>query len=126
MQDQKLDSLKDLSVRVDALRRAMDAVMAGSTPDHGKWVGFKNYARAYSNLARRYVQVSGDNTIALYDAEKLKGSMDTVWPVQKELFETIYTSTLILSGILSQFDSGVSASVSEIQDLFVANLRKVI
>jgi len=60
---------------------------------------------------------------AVYD---LENSMDTVWPVQKEIFETIYTATLILSGVLAQFDSGASASVSAIQDLLVANLRKVI
>jgi hypothetical protein len=121
-----LKNLKNLSIRVDALRRAMDAVMNGTTPDHAKWGAFKNYARAYSALARLYVSVSGDRAINVYEAEKLGGSTNTLWPVQKEIFDTVYADTLILSALLSRFDSGVSASISEIQDLLVANLRKVI
>jgi hypothetical protein len=123
MHTANIDALKDLSVRIDALRRAMDSVMNGTTPDHGKWVGFKGYARSYSALARKYVEVSGDTSIAVYDAETLRSSMNTVWPVQKEIFESIYTATLILSGVLARFDSGASASVSSIQVLLVANLR---
>jgi hypothetical protein len=51
-----------MTVRVDALRRAMDAVLGGTTPDRGKWGAFKNYARAYSAFApgTRAERVRGD------------------------------------------------------------------
>lgn len=101
--------------------------MNSSAPDHAKWVSFRDYLRTYNAFAERYVRLSGDKSVTLYqNLDKLSGSMDTVWPLQKQYFEKAYMATLILSGLLSQFDSGVSASVSEIQDLLGANLRKVI
>jgi REase_DpnII-MboI len=118
--------LNKLSVRVDGLRRAMDAVISGSTPDHGKWGAYKSFARTYNTFAQEYRNVSGDLTVHTYATEKLKGSTDTVWPVQKEIFDTIYADVLILSNLLSAYDVGISASISAIQDLLVANLRKVI
>lgn len=124
--DKKLSSLKNLAVRVDALRRAMETIINGTTPDHGKWGAFGSYARAYNQFAKQYTEASGDNSINLYNLDKLRGSGNTVWPVQKEIFDNIYADTLILSGILSQYDVGNSASISEVQDLLVANLRKVI
>jgi hypothetical protein len=126
MTDEQNSTLKKLAIRVDALRRAMDAVMGGSTPDHAKWGAFKNYARAYNVLAGEYSKLTGERNINLYNLDKIKGSMDTVWPVQKEIFDTVYADTLALSGLLVEYDVGISASISEIQDLLVANLRKVI
>jgi hypothetical protein len=120
------DILRKLAVRVDALRRAMDTVMAGSTPDRGKWVAFKNFARAYNTFATQYREVTGDSSIPIYNLEKIKGSTDTVWPVQKEIFDIVYANTLALSGLLSGYDVGISGSISEIQDLLTARLRKII
>lgn len=124
--DEQNSILKKLAVRVDALRRAMDAVMGGTTPDHGKWGAFKNYALAYNTLATEYKRATGERNVPTYNLEKMKGSGGTVWPVQKQIFDTIYANTLMLSGLLSAYDVGISASISEIQDLLVANLRKVI
>jgi hypothetical protein len=36
MDDKTLAALENLSVRVDTLRRGIDATMSGSTPDHAK------------------------------------------------------------------------------------------
>jgi REase_DpnII-MboI len=126
MGDDSGQILKKLSVRVDGLRRAMEAVMSGTTPDHAKWGAFKSFARAYDAFAQEYRTVSGDRNVHIYDTGKMKGSTDTVWPVQKEIFDTIYADVLILSNLLSAYDVGISASISEIQDLLVSNLRKVI
>jgi hypothetical protein len=126
MASDKDAALKRLSVRVDALRRAMDAIMSGSTPDHAKWGAFRNYASVYNRFAEEYVNITGNTGVLKYDISKMKGATGTVWPVQKAIFDTVYAETLILSSALSEYDSGVSASISEIQDLLAANLRKVI
>jgi hypothetical protein len=126
MSEDRASILKRLSVRVDALRRAMDTVITGSTPDIGKWSAFGSYARTYTAFAREYIRVSGDSGINIYDVDKLKTSGSTTWPVQKEIFDLTYADVLILSGLLATYDTGVSASISEVQDLLVANLRKVI
>jgi REase_DpnII-MboI len=126
MTEDQLSFLKKLAVRVDGLRRAMDAVMGGTTPDHAKWSAFKHYARAYNTFASEYIQVTGEKDVNIYNLDKVKGSLDTLWPVQKEIFDTVYADTLILSGLLCAYDVGISASISEIQDLLVANVRKII
>jgi len=86
----------------------MDAVMGGSAPNQARWGAFKNYARAYNTFAGEYVKLTGERNINLYDVAKMKGSMDTVWPVQKEIFDTIYADTLALSGLLVEYDVGIS------------------
>jgi hypothetical protein len=126
MTEDKSLILKNLSIRVDALRRAMEANAGGSTPDHGKWGAFKDYARAYNILALEYIRVTNDKGINVYDIDKMKSWANTVWPQQKRVFDAVYADTLILSSVLSAYDVGISASISEIQDLLVANLRKVI
>ncbi|MCJ2059815.1 hypothetical protein MKL09_25205 [Methylobacterium sp. J-048] len=118
--------LRGLSARVGALRRAMEAVMAGTTPDHAKWVAFKSYAKSYNEMAALYITTTKDPTPTMYNLEKIKSSMDTLWPVQKEIFDMIYVDVLTMDALLIQFDTGKTASLSELQDLLSANLRKVI
>jgi hypothetical protein len=95
-------SLKSLSARVDGLREAMEVVMRGTTPDHGKWSAAPSYARSYSELARQHVADSGDKTIRVYDTNKLRSSGDMTWPEQKSLFDTVYADILMLNKDLSQ------------------------
>lgn len=126
MTEEQVSLLTKLAIMVDALRRAMDAIMGGTTPDHSKWRASMNYARAYNKLAAQYKMVTGDRSVTTYNIDKMKMARKTVWPVQKEIFDTVYADTLMLSGLLSAFDIGISASISEIQDLLVAHLRSVI
>jgi hypothetical protein len=84
-----------------------------------------SFARAYNALAKQYVAETGDS-VNTYDLSKIGVSRDTTWPRQKEIFDMTYADTLILSGILSGYNVGESASVSAIQDMIVANLRKVV
>ena len=95
--DDKTASLKSLSVRVDALRRAMDVVIGGTTPDYAKRGAYKSYARTYNDFASRYISLSGER-VNLYNIEAIKSPGDTIWPTQKEIFDMIYADTLILSG----------------------------
>ncbi|MFT8247175.1 hypothetical protein [Roseomonas sp. BN140053] len=118
--------LKDLSIRVDGLRRAMDAVIGGTTPDHGKWGAFKSYARAYNGFVQKYAEITRDSSLSSYNLDNIRGSGDTVWPVQKEIFDMVYADVLILGSLLSAYAFEDDISKSEIQDLITANLRKVI
>lgn len=126
LMSENASDLKDLSVRVDALRRAMDTIIAGSTPDHAKWVSYKSFGGAYNSLASKYIELSGDESIATYKVDELPNWASAVWPQHKTFFETIYAATLILSAALYKFDVGPSKIISGIEDLLVANLRKVI
>jgi uncharacterized protein (TIGR02391 family) len=80
----------------------MDAVRNGTTPEHAKWVSYKDFARTYSELAKAYSLVTEDRSVNIYDAEKLKGPFDTVWPEQKKIFDLIYTDVIVLDELLKQ------------------------
>jgi len=125
MDPANLSALKTLSIRADALRRAMDSTMTGSTPDHGKWVGFKSYARAYNEIAQQYQKLSGQ-PVSVFQLDSIKNWGDMVWPEQKAMFDAVYVQVLMISSLLANYDVGISASISEIQDMLFANLRKVI
>jgi len=95
-------SLKALAARVAGLRQAMEAVMQGSTPDHAKWSGVNSFVRTYSDLARQYILLTGDNSINVYDASKLKSWAESLWPQQKANFDIIYADIVILHNMMNQ------------------------
>ena len=74
-------SIKLLAAKVAGLREAMEAVLHTTTPDHGKWTGANAFVSKYSQLARHYIALTGDNSINVYDVSKLTRA---VWPQQKE------------------------------------------
>ncbi len=81
-------SLKKLSLSVDALKRAMDAITSGTTPDHGKWGAFKSYARTYNKFAVDYIGLSGiRNSVNTYETENMRDSVNLTWPLQKQIFD---------------------------------------
>ncbi|WP_317235802.1 TIR domain-containing protein [Niabella hibiscisoli] len=94
-------SLAKLSIQVSALRQAMEVVINGTTPDHAKWTGVNNFTRKYSQLALLYEKLTGDNSLPIYDTEKLPNPYDQLWPQLKSLFDLIFTDTLTLQGLLS-------------------------
>lgn len=126
MNNESIIALKNLAIRVDALRRAMESVINGTTPDHAKWGAYKSYTRTYCAFANQYMQITDDKFVNIYKTENMRSSSDTLWPIQKEIFDMVYADVLILSGLLSKYEKGESASISEVQDLLSANLRKVI
>jgi uncharacterized protein (TIGR02391 family) len=93
--------LHDILIDIEALKNSMEMTMRGNTADHAKWVSFKRKSQIYCALAVRYNEVTGDK-VSVYDISKLSGHMDTVWPVQKENFETIYNDVLVLHGRLTR------------------------
>jgi hypothetical protein len=98
-------SLKALAARLDGLRQAMETVMQGTTPDHAKWSGVNTFIRIYCDFAQQYIVLTGDQSVNVYDASKVKSWAETVWPMQKAWFDTIYADTLILLGAVTQAEA---------------------
>src|SRR5690606_24310992 len=93
--------LHDLLVDIEALKLTMETVMNGRTEDHAKWVSYKKFTQAYSDISRKYCMATND-LLPIYKSENLKDHMSTVWPIQKEIFETIYSDVLVLYGRLKK------------------------
>lgn len=95
-------SASAIAARLKGLRDAMDTVIAGSTPDHGKWVGINSFIRNYNSLALAYANLTGDNAIDVYKEDGLKSPYSMTWLQQKELFDSIYLNTLVLINLVDQ------------------------
>lgn len=112
--------LRVLTVRLAALRQAMEAVMQGNTPDSAKWVAADSFMKRYCELARRYVELSGDTSIKIYDVTKIKSWADTLWPQQKQMFDIVYADVLTLSSILEVSEQ---TPIGPIYNLFVSGIK---
>jgi uncharacterized protein (TIGR02391 family) len=94
--------IHDLLADAEALRASMERVMSGTTEDFAKWMSFKTCARSYNNIAQAYTQLTKDDSISVFNLDKMPGSTDSVWPVQKEIFEMTYQFLLSLLGRLKR------------------------
>ena len=117
--------LAKISRQAEALKRAMDNVMVGTTPDHAKWGAVNSFIGIYNRYARMFNTNTGQSAV-IFDEGRLKPSGDTVWAIQKQHFDQLYAELLILMSNLSEFDTGLSFSISGLTDLLSTNLRKVI
>lgn len=100
MSDNKEVQFQVLKLDVEALKGSMERVMAGTTEDHAKWVSFKQCATDHYALVHRYAALTGE-TLPCYDPSKLKGWADTVWPMQKQIFDGVYAELMRLHGRLA-------------------------
>jgi len=103
----------------------MEQVVVGTTPDHAKWSATNSFVRAYNRFARQY-NILSKETVMIFSEENLRGWSDTLWPIQKGIFDQTYSELLILLSQLSEYEVGMSASISELVDMLSSNLRKVI
>ena len=73
--------------------------MISSTNEAGRFSPFKAYAEEHRYLASEVCKALNlsNERIPYYDTRKMKGWADTVWPLQKEVIDSlvVYTDTLI-------------------------------
>jgi hypothetical protein len=112
-------TLKTIAARVGALRQAMEAVRQGTTPDHAKWSATRHFVSMYSELAQQYNLIATDDSVRVYDVSKIKDWADTVWPMQKGLFDTTYADTLTLESLVAGAES---SKLGPIYNLLVSGL----
>lgn len=92
------DAIERLSLRVSALRQAMDAVRQDSTPDHAKWGCAPSFASVHADLAAEFCRVTGRSDIKCYNKLSLPSWANMIWPEQKVMFDVLYGEVLVLHG----------------------------
>jgi hypothetical protein len=125
MDNKTVSQLGKLFRQTEALRRAMELVASGTTPDHAKWSATNSFVRAYNRFAQKYHELSHESVMT-FNEDSLRSWAESLWPIQKGLFDQVYSELLILTSQLSDYENGASASISELSDLLSSNLRKVI
>lgn len=104
MDDEHISALKDIRAEIHALCETMEAIRDSGTPDHARWVSYKAFASKYNEIANAYTSITS-KSLPVFDVGKIKGHTSTIWPIQKEYFETIYLECSSLRGKVNNIAS---------------------
>ncbi len=117
----------DIYRSASVLRDAMLLVHNGTTPDHAKYSAYITFAEKYNIIATAAVEnVKGLNFLSILDLEKLGSYMNTLWPFQKNVFDSVYANLSILISNLEGRLEIRKTDIENIKNFLKANLRKAI
>ena len=112
--------------QVKTLKRMIDSSLADSSvQNHSRYVSFKAYARQYNLLAEEAEKILGlpEKSFSYYQINKMTGSMDTVWPVQKEIMESVCLQTGMLLTYLEDATDFAEDEFDNIENFIKCSLR---
>ncbi len=124
------EQLKQLLGNATALLQAMRYSATTATGDManvGNFSSYKMFLRKYDALAREAAPLLPPTTMLDFiKLENIRGSGDTVWPVQKELFELAYSNTALLKSLLEGAIGYAADETQNLRDFIQANLRRAV
>ena len=127
MEEEKKAKLHSILNSANALKEVMQQLYNDDTYFAGKYVSFKELASKYNILMQELKKDQiGVNMLSFFRTDKMKSSGSTVWPVQKEIIDAVYTN---LSLLISIVENSINIKKDERENLknFVkVNLRKAI
>jgi len=122
--------LKQLLSNATALLQAMrysSTTATGDMANVGNFTSYKMFLRKYNTLAREAAPMLQSTTMLdVFDIDNIPTSGNTVWPVQKELFETAYSNTALLKSLLENAIGYAADETQHLEDFIQANLRRAI
>lgn len=130
MNSDRKDQLKQLLSNANALLEAMrysTTTASGEYANLGRWSSYKTFLRKYNELAKQATALLPNTAMLdLISLEKIRGSGDTTWTVQKEFFEMAYSNTALLKSLLENAIGYVEDETHKLADFVQANLRKTV
>jgi hypothetical protein len=124
------EQLKQLLSNANALLDAMrysTTTASGDMANIGNFSSYKMFLRKYNDLAKQAAPLLPNTTMLdVFKLENIKGSGDTVWPVQKELFELAYSNTGLLKSLLEGAIGYAEDQTHNLRDFIQANLRRAV
>src|SRR6266851_3776259 len=97
------EQLKQLLSNTNALLEAMRYSIASAVgnDDIWKYGSYRTFLRKYNELVALAAPLLANSSILdTFNLDKIKGSTDTVWPQQKELYDMAYSNTVLLKSLL--------------------------
>ena len=110
-------AIRMLISQAKTLQKSIELALADTaTQPHSRFVSFKTFAEQYNFIAKTAEQVLGlkENSFTIYLTEKMQSHMSTVWPVQKEIMESVFLSTGIL---LTYLESATEFAENEFDNI---------
>lgn len=91
----------------------------------GRYVSFKTYAKTYNNIARQAETVLGfsKGSFSVYNTDEMASHMDTLWPIQKEIMESVALETDILLTYLEKATDYAEDKFENIANFIKSSLR---
>jgi len=126
-QEEIKTKLKAILRSASSLIDVIKALYAEDTYFIGKYGSFKLLAQKYNMLVDEIVKTGIDVALLSYfKTENMKGSGDTVWPIQKEIIDDVFTNLKLMVSILESKLDVRESEIEEFKDFFKSNLRKSI
>jgi hypothetical protein len=124
------EQLKVVLSNTNALLEAMrysTVTATGEMANVGRYSSYRMFLRKYTDLAKIAAPLLKDASLLDgINLEKIQGSGDTVWPVQKELFELAYSNTALLKSLLEGEIGYAEDETHSLRDFLQGNLRRAV
>ena len=110
-----------------ALQQAMDSSIRHDDPANmWRYAGFKNFALKYNRILQAVAQKTDLPPVLDQYNEGMKGSMDTVVPVQKEIFDSVYSNVSMLRAVLEGKLGVIDDETTALKDFIRGRLRSAV
>lgn len=123
--EQLKQQLSNTNALLEAMRYSIDSAVGDD--DIWKFGSYRIFLRKYDALVREAGPLlSSASMLDAIDLNKIKGSADTTWPVQKELFDLAYSNTVLLKSLLEGEIGYAADETQKLKDFLEGNLRRAI
>jgi hypothetical protein len=124
-EDEKKKKLLSLLKSSNSLVEVIRALYAEDTYFIGKYGSFRTLAEKYNSLVIELQKLGADvSLLSLFKTENMKSSGDTVWPIQKEIIDNVFTNTMLMISVIEN-DLDIKANeIENIKDFLKSNIRK--
>lgn len=127
MEEEKKAKLHSILNSANALKEVMQQLYNDDTHFTGKYGSFKELASKYNILMQELKKDQiGVNMLSFFRTDKMKSSGSTVWPVQKEIIDDVYTNLSLLISIVENSINIKKDERENLKNFLKANLRKAI
>jgi hypothetical protein len=118
--------LSNANALLDAMRYSTSTA-TGEAANVGKYSAYKTFLRKYNELAKQSAPLlTNPALLDGFDLTKIKGSFDTTWIQQKELFELAYSNTALMKSLLEAEIGYAEDETRSLTDFIQGTLRKAL
>ena len=122
-------TIRLLISQAKTLRKCIEMSLSDTSIDpHTRFVSFKNYAQNYNFIKQRVEEEFNlkENSFTLFLTDDMSTYVDTPWPIQKEIMESVYMYTGDLLNFLENESEFADDEFDTIENFLKSKLRSVI
>lgn len=122
----EIKEIKILISKAKGLEKTIEQILNNNGQEHSKYSAFKNMALIYNDIAEQAKKVMQIGSFYTMNTENMGYSGNTVWPVQKEIMESVLVSTRMLITTLESNIDFVVEQIDNVENFIKSRLRSVI